>query len=150
MRLYRLTRRAYADMSGAGGLVVSGRWHKCLAPVLYASGSRALAMLEALVHLDVAFDELPRDYVFQVIDTLDAAAEIVPRSALEPGGRAHDMANFGSDWLAARRSSILQVPSVLIPQESNFLINPAHAETTMIRSEVETCLNWDERLFRNN
>lgn len=147
MQLYRLTRRRYADLTGAGGLHVTGRWHHRLAPALYTSESRALAMLEVLVHLDVAFDELPDDYVFQVIDAATNRIEYVDRADLEPGGRADDTAAFGSAWLAARRSTLLCVPSILLPRECNILINPAHPETATFESTIETDVFWDRRLF---
>lgn len=150
MRVYRLTRQPYADLSGAGGLRATGRWHGQVAPIVYSSASRALALLEVLVHLDVPYQALPDDYVFQVVDATTNSIETVTRSDMEPGGRAADPLAFGLAWLQSRRSALLRVPSVLIPQEANILLNPAHSDVASFASEIETSVHLDTRLFRGN
>lgn len=148
MRLYRLTRRPYADLSGAGGLHVTGRWHDTPAPIVYASESRALAMLEVLVHMAVPLEAMPDDYVFQVIQTFSASVETVdlagmPGPETDPGKAAA----FGSQWLDSRRSALLRVPSIVIPREYNVLVNPAHPDITLMSTDIEAIMSWDRRLF---
>lgn len=150
MRLYRLTRAAYADMSGAGGLHVTGRWHNRPLPIVYASESRALAILEVLVHLDVDFASLPDDYVFQVIDADTESIETLNRDDLKPGGAANDPAAFGCDWLISQRSALLVAPSAVLPREFNILLNPVHPATASFRFTVEDDMIWDRRLFQTS
>lgn len=147
MQVYRLTRKPYADLSGSGGLQATGRWHVRAAPVVYASASRALALLEVLVHLDVPYQALPDDYVFQVVDASTENIETVTRPDMQSSGRAADPATFGLAWLQSRRSALLCVPSVLIPRESNILLNPAHPEVGSFSSRIETDVQLDSRLF---
>lgn len=147
MQVYRLTRKPYADLTGAGGLQATGRWHGQVAPIVYASQSRALALLEVLVHLDVPCQALPDDYVFQVIDAPSDRIETVTLSDLESGGRAADPASFGFAWLQSGRSALLRVPSVLIPRESNILLNPAHPDVASFNSVIETDVRLDSRLL---
>ena len=54
--------------------------------------------------------------------------------------------DYGDRWLAARRSCILLVPSVIVPTENNVLINPAHADVVRVIASVPRDLNWDKRL----
>src|SRR5690625_2423730 len=117
MPCYRLTRRPHADLTGVGGLLVTRRWHAKPAPILYAASSRALALLEALVHLSLTFDELPADYVFQCIETDTDSLETVSTADVAPGGQIRDTAAYGSTWLAEGRTALLCVPSVIVPQE---------------------------------
>lgn len=147
MRVYRLTRKPYANLSGAGGLQATGRWHGQPAPIVYSSASRALALLEVLVHLDVPYQALPDDYVVQAVDATTDSIETVTRPDIEPGGRAADPAAFGLAWLQARRTALLRVPSVVVPPECNILINPAHPDVPSFASEMETDVQLDVRLF---
>lgn len=62
MRAYRLTRSKYPAFSGRGSLLANGGWHWAGVPVVYCAESRALAVLEALVH--TRKDQIPSDYVF--------------------------------------------------------------------------------------
>lgn len=148
MLCYRLTRRPYADLSGAGGLRVLGRWHAHRAAVIYAASSRALAMLEALVHLELHYPDLPRDYVYQVID-IKAEPERLTRNELIKGKRFIDTAAYGSQWLKQARSAALQVPSFVVPQEHNLILNAAHPAVARASYSIEEDVMWDERLFRH-
>jgi len=129
MRAYRVTLAAYAGnaaqaFSGQGGLVGMGRWHTAGRPVVYAARSLALAALEALVHLHRSTKIAP--YVHLEIDIPDAQVEVA--TALPKDWQSNVAATqaFGDAWLVGRSSVALVVPSVIIPTESNVVINPAH------------------------
>lgn len=119
--------------------------------MLYASSSRALAALEVLVHLGKA---LPLNrYVVEVRIPVAAyrlrktfeAAENVGWDA-EPYGLIS--LDWGTDWQRRRESLVAEVPSVVVPEESNFLINPEHPEMGLI--EIVKLRKWtfDPRLGR--
>jgi len=112
MRAWRICRDAYADLTGEGARLWGGRWNSPGRPLVYAADSAALAVLEVRVHLDLSFDLLPADYVLLTLDLGTASIETVP--SLPP-----DTAAFGDAWLAAGRTAVLQVPSVIVP-ESGF------------------------------
>jgi RES domain-containing protein len=102
--------------------------------MVYTSGSRALAALETLVHLRK--DQLPSDYVFFVADIPDVLIEAPPTAALPPDWRdAHPLQArvFGSEWARAGRSLMLAVPSIVIPEEPNYLLNPEHPAFAHVR-----------------
>lgn len=147
MHLYRVTRRPHADLSGAGGLQSINRWNVQPAPIIYAAQSRALSMLEVLVHLSVPITDLPDDYIFQVIDAAAGSIESVTPADIAPGGRAAQTATFGTQWLNSQRSLLLRVPSIIVPQEYNILFNPKHPTAAEAVSFVEAPVEWDDRLL---
>ena len=119
------------DLSGTGAKLTGGRWNEKDVPALYAAESRALAGLETLVHLNAGGLPLNR-YLVEIFipDDLWAAREEHDAAALPVGWDARPPSRtsiaFGSAWLRARRSAVLVVPSVIVPEERNFVVNPAH------------------------
>jgi len=138
--LWRLCRLPFADLSGNGARLVAGRWHHAGQPMVYTAMEPSLAVLEVRVNLALAFEDLPLDYVLLRIDTGTASTELLDH--LPPDPR-----DFGDDWLTARRSALLQVPSVIVPQASNVLINPLHPEAVQARIIEVTRFAFDARLW---
>ncbi len=141
MRLWRLAREAHSALDGEGARMFGGRWNSPGRPVVYCAGSAALAILEVRVHLDLPLDLLPEDYRLFAIETGNRA----PLDA--PPGAWDDPRGFGDDWLACRRSAIVRVPSILVPEESNLLINPLHPEAPGIQLVSQRPFQFDTRLF---
>lgn len=87
---------------------------------------RSLALLEIRVHLD---SRIPvADFVAWEIDIPD---ELIQESNDLPGDWNYDLEvsrDYGTEWLLGRKSVALQVPSVIVPVESNVLLNPMHRE----------------------
>lgn len=117
MLLWRICREIHADLSGAGARLHGGRWNLPGKPALYAAESAALALLEIRVHLDLPLDLLPDDYVLLTIDADEVPVEDVSELPDDP-------ALFGTEWLASGRSVGLSVPSFIIPEGRNMLLNP--------------------------
>lgn len=141
MRLWRLAREAHSALDGEGARMFGGRWNSPGRPAVYCAGSAALAILEVRVHLDLPLDLLPEDYRLFMIETGDAGLEDAPAQAVEIA-RA-----FGDGWLASGRSAILRVPSVILPEEWNVLINPLHAQAQQIQVVSRRPFQFDSRLF---
>lgn len=152
MLVWRLTRAPYADLSGRGGELASGRWHTKGRPVVYTAGTAALALLEVRVRLDLPLDLLPDDYVLMRIEAPDdlAVHDVAPGDLPEgwqgPGGEATVRA-VGDAWLAAAEMPVLRVPSAVVEEERNLLINPRHHEAARIRVDGVRPFAWDGRLF---
>ena len=151
MRLWRVCRRPFSKtpLDGRGGLVAHGRWHTARRLVVYASESLALASLEVLVHCDI--DLLPSDMVAIEIDVPkrinlgEVAVATLPRSwRAHPAPRATQQ--IGNDWLDAGKEAVLRVPSVVVPTESNFLLNPLHPGIRDLRVMRRLAFRFDERL----
>jgi len=139
------------DLSGAGAAATGGRWNSAGQSCVYAASSRALAALETLVHMPP--EALPLNRYLVAIEIPDAvwnarlqstsAALSVGWDAQPPGQVSVD---FGDRWLLSRASAILLVPSVVVPEEANVLINPAHPDATHIRALKDRRWLYDARL----
>src|SRR3954471_4994165 len=140
MRAWRICRDAYADLTGEGARLWGGRWNSPGRPLVYAADSAALAVLEVRVHLDLSFDLLPADYVLLTLDLGTASIETAP--ILPP-----DTAAFGDTGLAAGRTAVLQVPSVIVRESANTLINPRHPDATRVTLAEKRLFVFDERLW---
>jgi RES domain-containing protein len=133
-RVVKRTRAATA-FDGEGAQRFGGRWNSAGHRAVYASASKSLALLELLVHLDVT-PAIPRLAAFafeldaQLIEAV--AAERLPRQWRTLRGRAATQ-QLGDDWLAAGHSLALAVPSAIVPEESNYLLNPAHPAFARLR-----------------
>jgi RES domain-containing protein len=142
VRLWRLTRRPFADLSGEGARLFGGRWTSPGRPVVYASEEAALTALEVRVHLDLPFDMLPDDYVLLGIDLPDdVAVEDVARLADEPR-------RMGDAWLAEALTALLRVRSAIVPESRNMLLNPLHADAGRAVIAYSRPWRFDPRLFR--
>jgi len=140
MLAWRLCREPFADLSGEGARRYGGRWNSPGRPLIYAASTAALAVLEARVHLDLPPELLPDDYVLVTIDLGDAAIEEVYAIPELPQA-------FGDAWLSEQRSPVLQVPSAIVPESPNFLINPAHTRASGMHIVQRRGFEFDRRLW---
>ncbi len=143
MVLWRICREKFADLSGRGASLLGGRWNSPGRPVVYAAEAAALAVLEVRVHLDLDWSLLPNDYVLLEIDA--AAAEIEQIATLPA-----DTIAAGDAWLSSGRTAILQVPSLIVPESRNLLINPLHPDAANISIASSRAFAFDHRLWRSN
>lgn len=141
------------DLSGIGAEVSGGRWNTAGLAVIYASESRALACLETLVHLNSA--GLPLNRYLVEITIPDGAWQLAERlTALQlpvgweasPAGQVS--ISFGSNWLRERRSALLVIPSAIVPEEYNVLINPLHPNSRSITATKQRRWLYDPRVRR--
>lgn len=156
MKLWRIaaeTRRYGADdLSGAGAAKNPGRWNDDGQPVLYTAPSIAMAVLETAAHVDDAGLPLNRFLVrIDMPDALWAAREVMdvrrlpPAWAAIPAGRVSVQA--GAEWLRSLRSAILEVPSVIVPEETAALVNPLHPDAKALKAVIVRPFDY-HRLFR--
>lgn len=117
---------------------------------MYASCSRALACLETLVHLGASDLPLNRYLVeLRVPAAAWAARAVLDRRAhigwdAEPPGIVS--LEWGTRWARARESLLAVVPSVIVPEESNVLINPRHPDAGAVRAAKVRRWLYDSRL----
>lgn len=108
--------------------------------MVYAASTAALAVLEVRVHLDLPPELLPDDYVLITIDLDDLAVEEVTAMPAAP----HE---FGDAWLREQRTPVLHVPSAIVPESPNLLLNPAHPAAAGARIERTRRFTFDRRLW---
>jgi RES domain-containing protein len=141
MKIYRMHRavRAAADYSGA--MLAGGRWNPIGTPMLYTAKHLSLACLEILVHLDKS--ELPRDYVWSWTDL----PQNPERLQFDDLNHVSSCQAAGHSWVRTAGELAVQVPSVVIPAESNFLLNPAHEGYSKLFWDEPRPFRFDPRLF---
>jgi RES domain-containing protein len=155
MIVYRICKERYAKavFSGTGGLDASGRWHHKGHPIVYTAATLSLAALEYLVHLgrrDAAIAlvsvraTVPDD---MILETVDSAT--LPRhwKSSPPIDATMDL---GSRWCAAARHAVLKVPSALVADEFNYLLNPRHPYFSRIKVLRPEPFSFDPRLWKKN
>lgn len=153
-RLARTTVEYKADaLDGASAAHNGARWNAVNVPMVYASLSRALSALETLVHLaEPPGVELPLDrYLIEINihEAAWAAREIFnPKSAHDwdaiPGSKS--AVDWGSTWASKRRSLVAIVPSVIVPEEMNVLLNPLHPDADGLKAKIMRKWLYDPRI----
>lgn len=129
---WRLVHKNYLSSAfrGEGARLAGGRWNSEGFPVVYTAGSLALALLEIIVHLEFKealwlYKAIPVTIPDSLLKTIDIAS--FPKDWNSPvPQRATLLA--GNHWIRSQSSPALQVPSAIVPVESNFLLNPAHPD----------------------
>jgi RES domain-containing protein len=140
MLAWRLCREAFADLNGEGARLYGGGWNSPGRPMVYTASTAALAVLEVRVNLDLPLDLLPDDYVLVTVDLSDLAIEDI--ATLPPDRRM-----AGDDWLAAGRTPVLRVPSIIVPESPNLLLNPTHPYAARAKIAGKRPFQFDSRLW---
>jgi RES domain-containing protein len=139
------------DLSGKGAEITGGRWNRKGTPLLYASRSIALACLESVVNLGGSLP-LPLNRYLVKIDLSDHdwAARMMFDPIRHVGWDAvpegRGSIEWGTHWAGSSASLLAQVPSVVVPEEINVLINPRHAAATTLLGTKVRRWTFDMRL----
>jgi RES domain-containing protein len=152
VRAWRIVHRRYAASAfdGEGARKHGGRWNSPGRPAVYLASSRALALLEVLVHLE---DEAAlAAYVLFEVEAAERDVEVLDADRLPRGWRRTadhaPLRALGDAWLESRRGLLLALPSAIIPQEQILLLNPLHPRTASLRIGPAEELGIDPRLLR--
>ncbi len=151
MFVWRLTRQIHAEnpLTGEGARRFGGRWNHVGTPVVYASATLSLAVLEYLVNLPIS--DLPEDLVsIQIAISDDVRRSEISVKVLPDDWRVfpatEELKDIGTEWVSKGKTAVLTVPSVVIPNEANFVINPAHPEIRRVKIESVAPFALDARL----
>lgn len=139
------------DLSGRGAEKTGGRWNRKGTAMLYCSSTIALACLETLVHLSGTAPVPLNRYVVKIAippSIWQDRVVLTPHEHVgwdsEPPGIIS--LGWGVDWADSHESLIAEVPSVIIPEETNILINPGHRDAKRLRSRKVRRWTYDPRL----
>jgi RES domain-containing protein len=149
MMAYRIADARHPIFDPTGAMLRGGRWNSISQRVIYAAESYAGAMLEVLVHANLAVP--PKNQgVVRITIPEPLNIETVEPSALV-GWDSEDLTisrEFGDTWLREMRTAVLRVPSVITEgRENNILINPFHPQFSKISVSEPEHIRWDSRLF---
>lgn len=148
--VWRIARRPHAlDRLGIGAREHGGRWNVPGTAVIYANRTVGIAALERFVHVagvvpaDLALVrvDLPARHSIEEPkpDELPKAWDVIP-----PGPASM---RFGTTWARQRRSLVLYVPSVVVREERNAVLNPHHPEFRGVRMVMEREFHYDSRMY---
>jgi RES domain-containing protein len=149
---WRIAKKQYAAnaFDGEAARRFGGRWNSPGVPVVYVASTRALAALEMAVHLDRS--TLLASFVLLACDVDQRLVRSVDRSVLPADWRRDpapaELAVIGDRWVKQAQSVVLAVPSAIIEQEMNFLLNPAHPDFSLIRIGRPESFTFDQRLIK--
>lgn len=141
-----------AAFSGEGARLYGGRWNSLGVPMIYTAESRSLAVLETLVHLDSL--EFLKRYLLFSVEIEANLVKYLDRSSLPKNWQSNLVSassqEIGDAWAAGQSSVALSVPSVIIPDESNFVLNPAHPDFSRLKIHKPSAFQFDPRLAKRH
>lgn len=152
MKVYRIEREKYLEttLSGIGASMTKGyRWNSFNTKLVYTAESRALATLEVSVHLDLS-EDLPTDRFYVEIEipdeitVLEVNIEDLP-SDWDAKPPTLTTQIIGDDFVFQNEAAVLKVPSSIVPQEFNYLINPNHPDARSIKVISPKPMKFDSR-----
>ena len=149
MTIYRLVNSLYKhDLSGTGAKLYGARWNVAGFPMLYTSQFISLAVLESLVHLQKNNIPLSQHLLYIDIKNDFETVEITNKHLKK--NWQHDI-NYtqwiGTEFIKNNKSLALKVPSAIIPEEYNILVNPLHADFKKTRIVSASLFEFDKRLI---
>ncbi|HVH27206.1 MAG TPA: RES family NAD+ phosphorylase [Vicinamibacterales bacterium] len=151
MRVWRIASAEFAAFDGEGGRRYGSRWTPRGLPVVFTSATLSLAALERFVNADTDLE--PNNLLAIAVDIdVRVAIDTVVVGDLPPDWRTYppppSLATIGERWLQQAKSAILSVPSVVIPAERNFALNPAHADFGRLTIHPSEPFSFDPRMWK--
>jgi RES domain-containing protein len=150
MILYRIAKCNYVnDLTGTGARLYGGRWNSEGHSMVYLASSRALAVLEALVHLPPLL--LPDNFCLAEIEVPDKNIFILDIKSLPDNWAAIsptiELKQIGNQFLNEKKYLMMKLPSSVIPEEFNYLLNPFHPDIRKAKILNIYPFNFDDRLL---
>lgn len=150
MYIYRLCKEKYATLDGYGAFLYGGRWNFPGKAVVYTAENRALAALEFLVGVE-HHRELGALLMLTIEVPSALTVSVIHDSQLPENWRAYPAAQavtqLGDEWAGRGEACLLKVPSVHVPEEHNYLINPRHADAHKIKVINKIPFRFDDRFL---
>jgi RES domain-containing protein len=153
MIVYRLSNAAYSkDISGEGAYRYGGRWNSVGERMLYTASSPSLALVESMVHFPSEIP--PIQFMLISIEIPDAWICIQNIKTLPEDWQSYpapfSLREIGDNFLSSNSFLTMQVPSAIVPQEKNYLINPLHPKFKMVKVLTIEPFILDSRIFTRN
>jgi RES domain-containing protein len=151
VRVWRIASAANETLDGKGARRYGSRWTPKGLPAIFASATLSLAALERFVNTDSDLE--PEDLVGISVDIATSIAiESVGVADLPPDWRTYPaplaLATIGERWLRESRSGVLSVPSVIIPTELHFILNPTHEDFRKVVINPSEPFSFDPRMWK--
>lgn len=151
MKVYRISKCKYIqDLTGIGAATYPGRWHSKGTYILYTAASPSLALLESVVHISniITIDycmiclDIPEDSVQEI------SAEKLPGNWFE-NPSADILKIYGDRFITEHKFLALRLPSAVMPEENNYLVNPKHKDFKHVKVLYIRNIPVDKRLLKD-
>ncbi|MCC6581607.1 MAG: RES family NAD+ phosphorylase [Phycisphaeraceae bacterium] len=142
------SKHAAKAFTGIGAKTYGGRWNSPGTAVIYTAGGVSLAILEMLVHLQNQV-LMHRYVIFEVVFDASLVTTLNPAKlpkAWRKSPSPPTVQQMGDNWIVAGNSAVLRVPSAIVPEESNYLLNPEHPDYARIVIGLKKPIRLDPRL----
>ncbi len=148
MQVYRIASPKFiADLSGNGAKLYGGRWNDVGQALVYFASSRAMAVMEVLVHLRP--EELAKNFALAVFEIDSEKILELKISDLPTDWKAETKSGhikrIGAKFITDNEFLILKVPSFLIEEEFNLILNPNHVDAHKVKLIHQRPFNFDLR-----
>lgn len=150
--IWRISNHKHTDtaFSGEGSRRVGGRWNSRGRSVVYTSATLSLAALEYFVHMEV--EDAENMLVSIQVDIPEVEIETLDLTQLPSNWRnipaPTALATIGDKWFDLGTAALLVVPSAIIPQESNYLLNPLHNNFAKMQIHSPQIFGFDSRMWK--
>jgi RES domain-containing protein len=150
MKVYRISKCDFiSDLRGTGAAMFPGRWHSKGTYILYTSGSPSLALLESVVHISniavisycMTCLSVPEDKIKSI-----AVPDLPANWFVNPSPDV--LKNTGDEFIKENKFLVLKIPSAIMPEESNYLLNPGHPDFEKVAVVYTRTIPIDERFLR--
>ena len=149
MTVYRFVSPIYRnDISGDGARKKGGRWNSPGFPVVYTSTAISLSLLELLIY-NSSYEVIRVNMLMQITVPENLMQSLSVNALKQTWQKDIDYSRFiGNEFLKTKKSLLLKVPSAIIPEETNVLINPAHPDFKKVKIIKASPFQFDTRLFK--
>ncbi len=150
MIVYRFSHYKYSkELNGEGASLFGGRWNSKGVPVVYTSFTISLALLELLIHA-VSYDELSNTRLTYIEIPEKSIKTLDTKQLKQHWIDDIDYTRFmGDEFITSASSLLLSIPSAIIPEENNILINPKHPHFSKVKIREVKQFRFDARLFKH-
>lgn len=154
MELFRIAQEKFAtDLSGNGARLYGGRWNSEGMFAIYTSSSRALALLETLAHTPAKMLEVQSYYLISLSVPDTITPMLMDIDSFPKGWDAAGVQPFtrtkGDQFLRDKKHLLMAVPSVLVPEEFNYVMNPLHTAMKRIKITHRRKIQFDKRIAQS-
>lgn len=149
MIVYRISNPAYSDdLSGTGAKIFGARWNSKGIPMLYTTEHISLALLEMLVHTQLKDFTIPLELIYINLPDNSSIQELLLTKLKANWISDIEYSRFiGNEFVKSKKHLALKVPSAVIQEEYNYLINPVHPDVKKIKINEIKSFRPDKRLF---
>ena len=153
LTVWRIISSKHIDraFTGEGSRLYGGRWNNKGTAMIYLSSSKPLAAIELFIHINSS--QVMND-IYSLISVNFDNKQVL---SLDPSNLPHSWNEspassatkiIGDDWIKSQRSLVLKVPSVIFPNEFNFLVNPTHKSFSKLQIGYSESFRFDPRMLK--